>query len=346
MEKTLFGKTKSGEEAFLYTFENENMKMTVSDFGATLTNLWVEDKNGELEDVVLGFPSLKEYEENNEFFFGATVGRNANRVEKAQFRLNGMEYQLNRNEGENNLHSGPDGYHLRVWRVKRVNELENSITFALNSPDGDQGFPGKLTFELTYQLHEHALSITYEGYSDKETIFNPTNHSYFNLNGHQSGDVLDHSLQMDASKYTPLTDENSIPSGEVLPVENTPFDFRNRKRLGKDIQKDYRQLDYAQGYDHNMVVESEADVAVSLVGEQTGILLEISTDFPGIQFYTGNALDHTPGKAGAYYPARGGICFETQFFPNALNEPAFETPLLKKNKEKAYKTIYNFSVAD
>ncbi|AYW49770.1 galactose mutarotase [Tetragenococcus halophilus] len=343
MEKTIFGNTEIGKTVFLYTFKNEQgMEMTVSDFGATLTNLWVTDKDGKARDIVLGFPSLKGYEINNEFFFGATVGRNANRVENAAFELNGVRYKLNKNEGNNNLHSGPDGYQLRIWEVRAVNELEHSITFALDSVDGDQGFSGELNLEVTYQLQEDAISITYRGNADQDTIFNPTNHSYFNLNGHQNGDVLDHVLQLNASKYTPIKAESSIPTGEILTVEDTPMDFRSSKRIGKDIQKNFSQLNYAQGYDHNFVIDQNADITARLEGDQSGILMEVSTQLPGVQVYSGNFLNDTPGKNNAFYPPRGGVCFETQAFPNAVNEPNFATPILKKDEEKILKTTYQF----
>lgn len=344
MKQITFGKTTEGCQVFLYTFENEQkMKMTVSNIGAVLTNLWIPDKDGILRDVVLGFDAVEDYENNGDTHFGATIGRNANRIENAKLELHNKEYKLAKNDGGNNLHSGPNGYELRVWNVKNIDEANHSITFSLNSPDGDQGYPGKLHLEVTYQLQENGIAITYDGITDQDTIFNPTNHSYFNLNGHQSGNILDHILQLNASEYTPVRNEQSIPTGEILSVEDTPLDFRNKKRIGTDIEADDCQLKFAQGYDHNFVIDKEDELAASLEGNLTGILMNVWTNLPGIQFYTGNFLEKAPGKEGTIYPTRSGLCLETQFYPNAVNEPAFETPILRKNERKTYKTVYSFS---
>ncbi|MCF1617785.1 aldose epimerase family protein [Tetragenococcus koreensis] len=344
MNSKQFGVTKEGHEALLFTFENKKkMKMTVSNFGAVLTNLWIPDKSGIMRDIVLGYDTVEGYESNGDTHFGATIGRNANRIENARFELHDKEYKLAKNDGENNLHSGPMGYELRLWNVKAINEENNSITFSIVSPDGDQSYPGELCLNVTYQLQESAVVITYNATSNEDTIFNPTNHSYFNLNGHQSGDILKHKLQINASTYTPVKDEHSIPTGEILPVEGTPLDFRNKKRIDSDIQKDFSQLKFAQGYDHNFVIDKEADLAAHLEGDQSGISMDISTNLPGVQFYTSNFLENIQGKDGAVYPSYSGVCLETQFFPNAINEPMFDSPILKKNEERTFNTIYQFS---
>lgn len=344
MQTEKFGVTKDGQEAFLYTFENDNkMKMTVSNIGAVLTNLWVPDKEGNLRDVVLGYDTVAAYENNSDTHFGATIGRSANRTENARFELRDKKYKLAKNDGKNNLHSGPNGYQLRIWTVKKIDDTNHSITFSLVSSDGDQGYPGELHLDVTYQLQENGIKITYHGVSSEDTIFNPTNHSYFNLNGHASGDVSEHKLQLKAKAFTPVKDNHSIPMGEVSTVEDTPMDFRQEKTIGSDIEEEYDQLIYAKGYDHNFVLE-ETEKFAKLTGNQSGITMQAETNMPGVQIYTGNFLDHVLGKDGAVYPTRAGVCLETQYFPNAVNEENFVTPLLEKNKKTAYWTRYSFSL--
>ncbi|MDN6640622.1 MAG: galactose mutarotase [Tetragenococcus sp.] len=344
MQTEKFGVAKDGQEVFLYTFENDKrMKMTVSNMGAVLTNLWVPDKDGVLRDVVLGYDTVLAYENNVDTHFGATIGRSANRIENAEFKLQGKKYKLAKNDSENNLHSGPNGYQLRVWKVKKIEEENRSITFSLVSSDGDQGYPGELHLDVTYQLQEDAVVITYDAASNEDTIFNPTNHSYFNLNGHESGDILDHNLQLEADSFTPIKDSHSIPTGEVSSVENTPMDFRLEKKIGKDIEEKYDQLVYAQGYDHNFVLNEGIEKFAQLTGDQSGIVMEAGTNLPGVQIYTGNFLDNVLGKGGVAYLFRAGVCLETQYFPNAVNEKNFVTPLLEKNKKTEYRTYYSFS---
>lgn len=344
MKQTTFGKTKDGKKVFLYTFENKKkMEMTVSNFGAILTNLWVPDKHGIMQDIVLGYDTVEDYENHGYTYFGASIGRNTNRIENATFILHGKEYRLVKNDGENNLHSGPEGYELRIWNVKAIDEENNSITFSIVSSNGDQGYPGELHLDVTYQLQKDAIVITYDAISDKDTILNPTNHSYFNLNGHQNGDILDHNLQINATNYTPVKNEHSIPTGEIVSVQDTPLDFRQKKRIGSDINENFSQLEFVQGYDHNFVIDKGRDVAAHLEGDQTGISMSIFTNLPGIQFYASNFLENIPGKTGVTYTGHSSICLETQFFPNAINEPMFESPILQKNEEKIFKTAYQFS---
>lgn len=343
MKQEKFGVAKTGEDIFLYTFENKKgMKMTVSTIGAILTNLLIPDNAGKLIDVVLGFDTVADYEANDDLYLGSTIGRNANRIANAQFELNGVDYQLAKNDGENNLHSGTEGYQLRVWNVKEIDEQKNTITFSLTSPDGDQGYPGELAIEVTYQLKEDAIRISYYGTASKDTVFNPTNHSYFNLNGHQSGTILDHHLQLQASYFTPMIDSQAIPTGQLQAVEGTPFDFRVTKTIGEEIEVEDEQLIFAKGYDHNFVLDDPSKIFATLTGNKSNIIMEATTNLPGVQLYTGNFIKGTPGKDGVVYQFREGVCLETQYFPNAINEPNFESPILKKGQEIEYWTEYRF----
>lgn len=342
MLKTTFGETKTGETISLYTFENaKQMKMVVTDFGAVLTQLWVPDKEGNLQDVVLGFDTLAEYEVNPNYF-GATIGRSGNRIANAKFEINGVEHQLTNNQGANSLHSGPNGYHLRVWQVAET--TDTSVTFELDSPDGDQGYPGHLNLKVTYELTETGIKITYTGHTDEATVFNPTNHTYFNLNGHTSGTILEHTLELLGTKFTPVIDTWSIPTGEILSAKGTPMDFTTAKKVGADIDADYDQLNFTTGYDHNYVIDSGVDYFAKLVGDKTSITMKAATDLPGVQFYAGNFLNNLPGKASKVYQKREGLCLETQYYPNAINEPNFISPILDKNETKTYWTTYDFSI--
>jgi len=340
MDKKHWG-FKEQEEIFLYTFENKKgMQLTVSNLGAVLTNLLVPDKKGVLQDVVLGFGSLASYLTNDNSYFGATVGRNANRIEAGTFELSGKTYQLEKNEPGGNLHGGVHGYQLRVWQAE-VDEQANAVTFTLDSPDGDQGFPGHLTIAVTYQLTEDGVQIRYRGVTDQTTIFNPTNHSYFNLNGHQSGSVLNHQLALASDVYTPLKDSYAVPTGELVPVADTVMDFRKGKTIGADIQKPDEQLVLGNGYDHNFMLSNEAFATV--VGDQSGIVMKASTNLPAVQLYTANFVDEVDGKKGVHYQPRDGFCLETQFVPNAMNLPDFQQPILEKGHPVEYWTTYLFA---
>ncbi|MGI6154833.1 MAG: aldose epimerase family protein, partial [Enterococcus lemanii] len=232
---------------------------------------------------------------------------------------------------------------LRKWDVKAIDETKNQITFVLTSPDLDQGFPGELQMEATYQLSEdNCLSVTYQGKTNQKTIFNPTNHSYFNLNGHDQGKVTRHVLQLNASQYTPVKDSKSIPTGELATVANTPMDFTQPKEIGQEIEADFEQLIYTKGYDHNYALNPNQPIQARLVGDQSGITMEMTTDLPGVQLYTGNFLANHPGKGGITYPFRSGVCLESQYFPNAINEPSFDSPLLAAGEEKVTTTTYRF----
>lgn len=343
MKTRSFAQNTKGEAATLYTFENKNgMIMEVSDFGATLYALLVPDKDGNLCDVVLGYDNPEGYEGPSGTFFGATVGRNANRIGNASYVLNGKTYELDKNDGNNNLHSGLDFYSFRIWDVK--NTTENSITFSLHSPDGDQGYPGALDVDVTYTLlDDNTLQIEYHGIPDADTIVNMTNHSYFNLNGHASGDVLKHTLWVDADHYTRANAE-SIPTGEITPVDGTPMDFRVKKEVGRDIDADYEAVIFGKGYDHNWCLNNNGTFAkvAEINADVSGITMEVYTDLPGVQIYSGNFLIEELGKQGVVYKKRQGICFETQYYPDAINHDNFEGPVCKAGEVYKTTTCYKF----
>lgn len=343
MQTRSFGKNGKGEAATLYTFENKNgMVMEVTDFGATLFALLVPDKDGNLCDVVLGYDAPEGYEGPAGTFFGATVGRNANRISKGLFTLNGKTYQLAVNNGPNNLHSGLDFYSFRIWNVKEM--TDNSITFSLHSPDGDQGYPGALDIDVTYTLtDDNAVKIDYYGVPDQDTVINMTNHSYFNLDGHASGSILNHEVWIDADTFT-RADEVSIPTGEYTPVEDTPMDFRTKKKVGRDITQEYEALIFGNGYDHNWVLNNDGKLAkvAELSSDVSGIKMEVYTDLPGVQIYTANFVEHEVGKQGVVYEKHQGICFETQYFPDAVNHENFPSPICKQGEVYQTTTIYKF----
>lgn len=343
IKKASFGLTKNNEEIFKYEISNsKGMKATVMNYGAILTELWVPDDTGELKDVVLGYDTLEPYFENGSFF-GATVGPNANRIANASFSINGKKYQLAVNDGPNNLHSDFElGYHKRVYAVK---ENDNSVTFMLDDADGSMGFAGNKHVEVTYTLTEDCeLKIHYEVTSDQDTIINMTNHSYFNLCGHDSGRIEDHILKLNASCYTPVI-MGAIPTGELAPVKGTAFDFTEPKRVGDRIEDDIEQLKLVQGYDHNWVIDG-ADGAIRKIAEVTAKgtsrKMEVYSDLPAVQFYAGNCIAPTVGKGGASYAKRCGLCLETQYSPDTANRPEWPSAVYGPNRAYVSTTIYKF----
>ena len=348
MKKEVFGVTKNGETAYCYTLRNGNgMEAVVSDFGALLLRLSVPDRSGKTADVVLGMRTLEEYE-NNEVFLGATVGRSANRIGGASFVLNGKTYRLAQNDGKNNLHSCPGGYHERMWQaISDTEDGDESVTFSLHSPDGDQGYPGTLDIAVTYTLTEaNALVIHYEGTADADTVVNLTNHSYFNLAGEGSGSAMNQLVEIFADAYT-HTDEGSIPDGVLVPVDGTVMDFRTAKPIGRDIDSEYPDLQAPGGYDHNWVLNNHGELALAatLTDPASGRKMSVYTDLPGVQFYAGNFLaGQCTGKSGKPYGKREGVCFESQFFPNAINLPQFKSPVLKAGDTYETTTIYQFDI--
>lgn len=327
--KVFFGCTQSGERTRLFTVSNtRGMTASVTDYGAALVSLVLPSKAGPL-DVVLGYDDAAGYEKNKGQL-GAVVGRNANRIRGGRFCLNGKEYQLKTDRHGNNAHSGPDFYNKRIWKTAALSA--SSITLQLESPHMDQGFPGNLSLLVTYTVtEENMLLLTYEAYCDRDTVFNVTNHSYFNLNGHRGGDVLSHYLRIDADAVTE-TDAFRIPTGSLCPVENTSYDFRTSRPVEKE-------------YDDNWCLNNSGSFAFcgELSSPSSGIHMEFYTDLPGVQVYTGNGLHGLYGKEQAVYEAHSGICLETQYFVNAVNIPAFRQPLLRSGIPFVTKTGYRFS---
>lgn len=338
MNKKPFGTLPSGQQASTYTISCGPMSAEISDFGATLVRLYVPDQNGKLDDVILGFSDANGYRTSTTYF-GATVGRNANRVGGATFMLGDKKIQLPVNDNDNNLHSGPDSYAFRIWEVAEW--TESAITFALHSPDGDQGFPGNADVRVTYALKAGGvLELTYDAISDKDTVFNMTNHTYFNLAGHDKPELaMNQILSMPARFFNP-DDAQSIPTGELRSVEGTPMDFRTPKAIGRDLGEDYDALKLQGGYDHNFEVFT--DPCAILSDPVSGRTMAVSTDLPGVQFYSGNFLAGEIGKDGVSYCFRGGICLETQYYPNAVNHPEWPQPFCKAGERYHTVTKYIF----
>ena len=337
----------SDSQLTLYTLVNENkMELTVCDLGAVLYKLLVPDRNGEMRDVVLGYQDLNSYR-NNDPGLGAVIGRNANRISHASFTQNGRTFHLDQNEGGNNLHSGFDRYFERMWEAAAGGtEAEPSVSFRLHSPDGDQGFPGRADIQVTYTLtKENEVKISYHAVSDQDTIFNMTNHSYFNLGGHGSGTVEDHLLWIDADAYTPA-DQACIPTGEICPVEGTAMDFRVPKRIGQEICSDEQELRRGGGYNQNFVLNEPGSGKpfALLACKESGISMEMYTDLPGVQVYTGNYLDGEIGKGGCRYEKWAGVCFETQYFPDTPNNPVFPASFVKAGEIYETATLYKFYI--
>lgn len=337
-----FGTTKESAEVTRYTITNKNgLSMSALDYGAIISHLMVPDKNGTLDDIVLGFDNVAGYEVNG-CFFGSFIGRHGNRIGDAKFVLNGKTYELEKNDGKNNLHGGTPGYHKVMYQASTT---DNSVTFTRVSPDMEQGYPGNLDICVTYTLtDEDELRIDYKMKSDQDTLCNPTNHSYFNLKGHNGGTITDHKLYIKANGFTETT-EDLIPNGTIVDVTGTPMDFRTKKPISQDIEADYQPLKVAGGYDHNFVLDKK-EGALEKVGEvsedTTGRTMEIYTDLPGMQLYSGNFIEKEDGKGGNVYTKRTGVCFETQYFPNSVNIPAFPSCVLKAGDEFTSTTIYKF----
>ena len=341
---TGFGITKDGKEALLYTIRNKNgMAAQISNFGCAIVSLLVPAKDGSLVDVVLGYDDVSGYEDNPQCM-GCCIGRNANRTGKASFPLNGRTYQLEINDNRNNLHSSlTDGYHKRIWET--VSESETSLTFRMDTPDGDQGFPGACTTLVTYTLtDDNELSIRYDGTCSDATPWNVTNHSYFNLGGHNSGSIEDTLLWLNASAYTPV-DRESIPTGEIAKSARTPMDFSTPTAIGAHINDEFEQLQFVGGYDHNYCLNGnpgELSLISRAVSPKTGLTLETYTDLPGVQFYTGNFINKAYGKNGALYKNRDGFCLETQYYPNCLNQDNFPSPIIEPGTTHTTTTVYKF----
>ena len=336
-----FGVTPDGEPVDCVLLRDGETSCEVLTYGATLRSLLVPDRDGRPTDVVLGFDNIEHYIAHDAHF-GGTIGRFANRIAHGRFFINGVEYSLPLNDGENHLHGGPGGFDRVVWTVERL--TEQSVTLFRRSPDGEMGYPGNLDVRVTYTLTDGGLAISYDAVSDRDTLCSLTNHAYFNLSGHDSGDVLRQMLQMDASYYTP-TDASLIPTGEVAAVAATPMDFAEPTAIGARILQAFPALETAGGYDHNYVPDRPR--CARAWSRRTGISVTLTTDRPGVQLYTGNFLGNTPpGKGGARYPKHGGFCLETQAFPDAPNHADFPSAVLRAGELFQSTTSYTFGILE
>lgn len=342
-EQKSFGKNCEGQETVLYTITNHNgMCASVSDYGANLVSLKVPDKKGNLRDVVLGFDLSKDYSANPSFF-GALIGPSANRIANAEFELDGTSYRLERNDGANNLHSHRElGYHKRIWKAETS---DCSVIFTLEDTDGSMGFPGNKFFQVIYYLDEdNGLTLSYFARSDKRTLINPTNHAYFNLEGHDGGNIGGHELWLGASHYTPVR-AGSIPTGEIASVIGTPMDFTQMTGIGARIDDDFEQLQLTGGYDHNYCIDDwngELRHFATAKAPESGLVMKAYTTLPGVQFYAGNFIDEQKGRDDVVYKKRQGFCLETQYYPDSINQPAFPSCIFGEDRDYRSVTVYRF----
>lgn len=339
----------NGEELLAYTIENENKtSLTVINFGCIITKFLFAGKDGKVRDVILGYDDIKDYFTDGKCY-GAVVGPIANRTADASFEIDGVEYKLEVNDnGKNNLHTAALGsLQKRVWDGV---VSDNSVTFTVKKADMDLGLPGNLVAKVTYTLtEEDAIKIDYDVQTDKKTIINMTNHTYFNLNGHESGTIFDESIVFNADSFLPVV-PGSIPTGEVAKVAGTPMDFNTEKKIGDMLDMSYDQLMYTNGFDHNYCIndwDGTMKLAATVIDDKSGIVMETYTDLPGVQFYIGNYVGGEKGKGGVEYVQRQGLCLESQYYPNSAKEPKFARPLFDENKGFKSTTIYQFStIAD
>lgn len=341
-----FGKTKSGMPVTLFTLDNgRGLRADVMDYGATVVRLFAPDRKGRAADVALGFNTLREYEKSSPFF-GCVVGRFANRIAGGRYKIGSKTYEAAINNDPNSLHGGNVGFDKAVWDAKPlIRDGQPGIRFSHTSPDGDEGYPGNLEVVMYYWLtKKNGLVIDYRARTDKTTIVNLTNHSYFNLKGEGKGDILDHMLKLNARAMTPV-DENLIPTGEIAPVKGTPFDFTRPQAIGERVNADDEQLARANGYDHNFVINSEEGSfakAAEVTEPKSGRVMEVFTTEPGVQLYIGNFLDGPAGKSGKPYNFRHGFCLECQHFPDSPNQKNFPSTLLRKGEIYSQVTEYRF----
>lgn len=343
VKKEKFGTARNGKDVYAFTLSNANgVQAKIINFGAILVSLLVPDKNGKVEDVVLGYDSLEEYYGNGSFF-GATIGPSANRIGGASFEISGKTYRIDVNDGPNNLHSHMEnGYHKQVWDAV---EGDNSVTLTLEAKDGEMGFPGNKKITMVYSLSEdNALKLAYHVSADADTIVNLTNHTYFNLAGHKAGKIEDHLLQLHAGNYTPVV-PGAIPTGEIQPVTGTPMDFTKMKPIGQDINADFEQLKLTLGYDHNFVIDgadgSLKEIAVA-EDPKSGRKMKVFTTLPGVQFYAGNCIGEDTGKDHTPYGPRKGFCLETQYYPDNIHHPNFPQSVFGPGKDYESVTVYQF----
>lgn len=348
IEKKLFGKMPDGAEIDLVTLKNEhNVSAEIMNYGCRVVRLWVPDKNGKIEDVILGHDTLEEYLSYTNYQ-GAVVGRYGNRIANGKFAIDGVSYQLTINEGKNQLHGG-DGYSQKVWKIENIRDgKEPSVTFTYKSMDGEEGFPGELNVSVTYTITENnALNIDYKAVGNKKTVVNLTNHTFFNIGGYENGDILNQELTINADHYTP-TEKDLIPTGEILPVAGTAIDFTKAKAVGKDIGATEILMDMIQGYDHNFVLNRKGnglEKAAEVYDPKSGRLMEVYTDLPGIQLYTANSFpEGLKGKNGVLMKSHCALCLETQYYPDSPNHANFPSCILNPGDTYHHVTEYRFSV--
>lgn len=347
MKKETFGKLPDGREVFLFTLQNKNgIEVKITNYGGIISSILTPDRNEKFSDIVLGFNKLEDYLSGHPYF-GAIIGRYGNRIKDGKFKLNGKEYKLALNDGNNHLHGGIKSFDKVLWNcnIVKKNGLEK-LELKYLSPDGDEGYPGNLNVTVYYSLNEtNELEIEYDAATDSATVLNLTNHTYFNLSGEDT--ILNHKLRLNAEYFTPI-DNTLIPTGKLQTVLGTPLDFLTRERIGNRINDNYEQLFLGNGYDHNYVLNKRNDsvsFAAELVDDKTGRAVEVFTSQPAIQFYSGNFLDGSlTGKNGKKYLRRGGLCLETQHYPDSPNKPEFPKVVLNPDDDYKQITIYKFEV--
>jgi aldose 1-epimerase len=344
VKMSTWGKTADGTAVPIYTLKSGQVEVRVMAYGAKLVSIRTPDRAGKMADIVLGYDSLQDYLNDSKTYFGAVVGRYGNRIALGKFTLDGKSYQVPVNNGANALHGGPKGFDKYVWESR---EVPNGVEFTHVSPDGDMGFPGKLTAHVKYTLTGNTLRIDYSATTDKDTVLNLTNHSYFNLNGDDKGNILGQKIQIDAEKYTPV-DSGLIPTGELAPVAGTPLDFRKPEAIGARINDNNEQLKLAGGYDFNFVVDGKAGTlrpAATVVDPESGRKLTVETTQPGVQFYSGNFLDGTfTGRHGGKYERNSGFCLETQHYPDSPNHKDFPSSVVHPGETFHSTTKFSFGV--
>ena len=338
IRERVFGQTSDNETIKEYEIKDDGSSLRVMDYGAAITSICVPDRNNKLTEITLGFDTFQGYEESGSFI-GATCGRYGNRIGNSCFELNGKRYSLYPNNGPHSLHGGKVGFNRKKWESYVE---DNRVVMKYESVDMEEGYPGTLTVKAVFGFVNHELSLDYSVISDQDTVANIINHTYFNLNGHSSGDVLGHEVMLNADYYC-QNDEYGMAIGEPVPVEGTPFDFRDWNTIGKRIN-DCEQLLLVKGYDHNYCVNKSKDNFVAAAKAPSGISLKVYSDLPGLQFYSGNNMVKEYGRGGHIYYMRSGVCFETQEYPNAINNPSFPSPVIKKGECKSFNTKYVFDV--
>ena len=345
IEKSFYGTDSVGEDVYKYSIENiNNVRAEIITYGATLTNLFVPDKNGDFADILIGFDDINGHETRSDYQ-GMVVGRYANRIAEGKFTIDSVEYEIPHNEGKTCLHGGGEFSHA-IWKAIIVDD--NKLELSYTSPDMENGFPGELKVTVTYTLTDaNELVLEYRAVSSKKTIMNFTNHAYFNLGGFDAEPVTGHILQIDADFFTPI-DDDSIPTGELRPVGGTPFDFREPKEIGKEIHADYDQLVGTKGYDHNFCLNKKNDRSANIrvTEPKSGRIMEVYTDLPGVQLYCGNFLDGIEGKGSTKMNQHSGFCLETQFYPDTPNHPDFPSCTFDAKKEFRTTTKFRFFTED